>query len=57
MEPKKYTLHEFVQQAKADLDAYEQDWSGKDTNEYHQSSHGWVDWWRTFSGYFSWEER
>lgn len=55
--PKQYTLAEFVAQAKQDLDDYEKDWSGEETNEYHSGTHTWVEWWGTFSRYFSWEER
>lgn len=58
MAQKTYTLKEFVAQAKADLDDYQKDWSSSEqTNDFHTGTHTWVEWWRTFSGYFSWEER
>lgn len=57
-EPKKYTLAEFIAQAKADLDDYQKDWEGPiHTNEWHQGSHTWVEWYASQRGYFSWEER
>lgn len=56
-QPKKYSLKEFVVRAKADLDAFEKDWSGDDSNEFHRGEHTWAEWWRSFGGYFSWEER
>jgi hypothetical protein len=55
--PKEYTLAEFVAQAKADLESYEKDWSGPDTNDYHSGSHTWIEWHNTFGRYFSWEDR
>lgn len=57
-EQKKYTLAEFVAQAKADLDDYQKDWADPtNSNEYHQGQHTWSEWFRSFHGYFNWEER
>lgn len=56
---KKYTLAEFITQAKSDLDDYQKDWDGstEPSNEFHESQHTWAEWWGAFGRYFSWEER
>lgn len=53
---KTYTLSEFVKQAQQDLADYEKDWSFS-PNEFHLDKHTFTEWYRSFNGYFSWEDR
>ena len=52
-----YTMTEFLEQARDDLRAWEKDWNGEKSNDWHREKHGWTEWWTSFFGYFNWEER
>lgn len=53
---KKLSLEEFIAFAKSELDAYQKDWEGKNSNDFHSTPHTWNEWWGTFHRYYSWED-
>lgn len=50
-ELKTYSLEEFVDMAKAELELYRKEW--KDSNEFHRQPHTVQEWLRSLSNYFS----
>ena len=53
-EKKEFTLEEFIETAKEELDSYKKTWAGPNTNDFHQGKHTWQEWFNTFHRYMSW---
>ncbi len=51
-EKKLFSLDEFVNLAKSELDKYNETW--KDVNEFHKGKHTWSEWFNGFLQYMSW---
>lgn len=49
---KLYSLEEFVETAKSELDTYKEEF--KDANDFQRGSHTWDEWFASFKRYMSW---
>lgn len=50
-ENKEYSLEEFVEAAKAELDGFLE--ASKDINDFHRGKHKWLEWWKDYNNYAS----
>lgn len=53
-EKKVFSLEEFITLAKEELDEYQEEWSGPNSNDFHDQPHTWDEWWNAFHRYISW---
>lgn len=53
-EKKQMTLKEFIANAKEELDKYEDTWSPPNSNDFHEGTHTWNEWYNSFHRYMSW---
>jgi len=51
-EKKQLTLEEFTEIATSELDKYQKEFAG--SNEFHNTSHTWSEWFSAFHRYMSW---
>ncbi len=53
-EKKEFSLKDWADSAKEEIDSYVKDWEEPDSNDFHRQKHTWSEWMNAFMRYMSW---